>query len=89
MASVAALMNGGRELFGCEVENRFAAPVLADAVAGVAVRRELRVTDDLALDGSGELARSFPRWIGFPSRVRELHDSLSRVGLPRSGRLPS
>jgi DNA-binding HxlR family transcriptional regulator len=35
---------------------------------------------EVALDGSAELTRSFPRWIGVPARVRELEDALSRLG---------
>ena len=45
---------------------------------------------EVTLDGSGDFARSFPRWIGVPSRLRELHDSLSRLGLsgPEAGGEP-
>ena len=39
----------------------------------------------VALDGSAELAHSFPRWIGVPARVRELEDALSRSSLASSG----
>jgi hypothetical protein len=40
---------------------------------------------ELACDGSAELARSLPRWIGVSSRAREREDSLSRLSLARSG----
>lgn len=36
---------------------------------------------EVAFDGSIEFARSFPRWIRTPSRVRELNDALSGAGL--------
>jgi DNA-binding HxlR family transcriptional regulator len=43
---------------------------------------------DVTLDGSGDLARSFPRWLGVPSRVRELEHSLSRLGLATADSSP-
>jgi DNA-binding HxlR family transcriptional regulator len=46
---------------------------------------DVLASGEVALDGSAELARSFPRWIGVPSRVDELEDALSRVSLAASG----
>jgi DNA-binding HxlR family transcriptional regulator len=40
---------------------------------------------ELALDGSAELARSLPRWIGVPSRAREREDRLTRLSRASSG----
>jgi DNA-binding HxlR family transcriptional regulator len=40
---------------------------------------------EVAVDGSAELARSFARWLGVPSRVRELEDALSRSRLVATG----
>ncbi len=42
-------------------------------------------SDEVALDGSAEFARSFPRWIGVPSRVRELEDALNLSSLAALG----
>jgi DNA-binding HxlR family transcriptional regulator len=36
---------------------------------------------EVALVGSATLARSFPRWLGVPSRARELEDALSSLRL--------
>ncbi len=43
---------------------------------------------DVTLDGAAELVRSFRRWIGVPSRGRELEDALSHSTLIAVGARP-
>jgi hypothetical protein len=42
-------------------------------------------TGEMALDGSAELARSLPRWIGVPSRAREREDRLNPLSIASLG----
>ena len=43
---------------------------------------------ELVLDGSAELARSLPRWIGVPARAREREDRLRRLTVASSRERP-
>jgi hypothetical protein len=52
---------------------------LIDVWVGHLTIEDALASGDVALDGTGELARSFHRWLGVPSRARELRDSLSRL----------
>jgi DNA-binding HxlR family transcriptional regulator len=58
---------------------------MIDVWVGHLVIEDALAAGDVALEGSAAFARSFPRWIGVPSRVRELQDALSNLRLPATG----